>query len=76
MSDFEIIDENLRTAMRFFGRATGSGDVVSLPGVEAIFSGLDYGVFNIAMLTPTPADAPQPRARAFELRVAEAARYF
>jgi len=72
MSDFEIIDGNLRTAMRFFGRATGSGEVTSLPGVEAIFSGLDYGVFNIAMLT----DTLVRREHGLELRVAEAARYF
>jgi|SRR5579871_3644810 len=50
MSDFLTVDENLRTAMRFFGGATGSGDVTSLPGTLAIFSGLDYGVFNIALL--------------------------
>ena len=71
MSDYEIIDKNLRTAMRFFGRATGSGDVVTLPGVEAIYSGLNYGVFNIAMLSDNP-----PRDRGLELRVAEAAHYF
>jgi ribosomal protein S18 acetylase RimI-like enzyme len=72
MSDFEIIDQNLCTAMRFFGRATGSGEIVTLPGVEMIFSGLDYGVFNIAMLTETPS----PRDHSLELRIAEAARYF
>ncbi|MEQ1948344.1 MAG: GNAT family N-acetyltransferase [Bryobacteraceae bacterium] len=71
MSDYEIIDENLRTAMRFFGRATGAGEVVTLQGVEAIYSGLNYGVFNIAMLTDHP-----PRERGLEVRVAEAARYF
>lgn len=71
MSDYETIDKNLRTAMRFFGRATGSGDVVTLPGVEVIYSGLNYGVFNIAMLSDNP-----PRERGLELRVAEAAHYF
>ncbi|MEQ1886453.1 MAG: GNAT family N-acetyltransferase [Bryobacteraceae bacterium] len=71
MSDFEIIDENLRTAMRFFGRATGAGEVVTLPGMEAIYSGLNYGVFNIAMLTGQP-----QRERGLELCAAEAARYF
>jgi GNAT superfamily N-acetyltransferase len=72
MSDFEIIDENLRTAMRFFGRATGSGDIASLPGVEAICSGLDYGVFNIAMLT----ENLSRREHGLDFCVAEAARYF
>jgi ribosomal protein S18 acetylase RimI-like enzyme len=71
MTDFEIVDENLRTAMRFFGRATGTGEVASLPGVEAMYSGLNYGVFNIAMLSENP-----PRDRGLEMCVAEAARYF
>jgi len=46
-----IVEENLRCAMRFFGNATGSGEVRSLDGAVAMFSGLDYGVFNIALLT-------------------------
>jgi GNAT superfamily N-acetyltransferase len=51
MNDFLTVEENLRCAMRFFGQATGSGDIQSLDGAVAIFSGLDYGVFNIALLT-------------------------
>src|SRR6266403_558700 len=51
VSDFLIIEANLRCAMRFFGEATGSGDVRTLDGTVAMFSGLDYGVFNIALLT-------------------------
>lgn len=50
MSPAAAIDENLRMAMRFFGEATGTGSIVRLPGVLALYSGLDYGVFNIAML--------------------------
>ncbi len=46
-----IVEENLRCAMRFFGNATGSGEVRTLDGAVAMFSGLDYGVFNIALLT-------------------------
>lgn len=49
--DFLIIDENLRAAMRFFGDATGSGTVREDDGVMAMYSGLDYGVFNIGLLT-------------------------
>jgi ribosomal protein S18 acetylase RimI-like enzyme len=72
MTDFLIVDENLRTAMRFFGEATGSGEVIPLPGAVAIFSGLDYGVFNIAML-----DGRVTRAGdGLETRLAEIARYF
>jgi ribosomal protein S18 acetylase RimI-like enzyme len=51
MTAFLAIDENLRAAMKFFGTATGSGDVADLGGSIAIFSGLDYGVFNIGLLT-------------------------
>src|SRR5438477_12923910 len=50
MNDFVVIDDNLRAAMRFFGYATGTGEIASLPGSVAMYSGLDYGVFNIAML--------------------------
>ena len=49
-NDFAVIDENLRAAMRFFGYATGSGEIAPLPGSIAMYSGLEYGVFNIAML--------------------------
>lgn len=72
MSDFLVVDENLRAAMRFFGQATGSGEVFPLPGAVAIFSGLDYGVFNIAML-----EGRVTRANGgLETRLAEIARYF
>jgi len=72
MTDFLIVDENLRTAMRFFGEATGSGEVIPLPGAVAVFSGLDYGVFNIAML-----DGRVTRAGdGLETRLTEIARYF
>ena len=43
------IDENLRTAMRFFGEATEAGEVVALPGSVAIYCGINYGVFNISL---------------------------
>src|ERR1700726_1942318 len=50
MNDFLIVEENLRCAMRFFGCATGTGEVAALPGGIAMYSGLEYGVFNIAMM--------------------------
>lgn len=55
LPDFESVEANLRAAMRFFGEATGTGEVRGLGGVIGIYSGLDYGVFNIAML-----DGPLP----------------
>jgi ribosomal protein S18 acetylase RimI-like enzyme len=70
MSGFLIVDENLRAAMQFFGVAAGSGEVRTLDGGVAIFSGLDYGVFNIALLT-SPA-----RGGELEARLNEVARYF
>jgi len=55
MRDFRVVEGNLRTAMRFFGEATGTGDIQSSEGCQMIYSGLDYGVFNIAFLDGTPA---------------------
>jgi GNAT superfamily N-acetyltransferase len=51
MRDFQLVDDNLRAAMRFFGEATGAGEVAGLDGVQMVYSGLDYGVFNIGFLT-------------------------
>ena len=50
MTDFQIVNANLRAAMRFFGYATGAGEIHPLDGALAIYSGLNYGVFNIAMM--------------------------
>ena len=50
MRDFRPIDGNLRTAMRFFGEATGTGEVRLAEGAQMVYSGLDYGVFNIGFL--------------------------
>jgi len=68
--EFLIVDENLRAAMRFFGQASGSGDIQALDGSVAMFSGLDYGVFNIALLTRPAADGE------LDKRLAELAKYF
>ena len=50
MRDFKLVDENLRGAMRFFGQATGTGEIGAFDGVQLVYSGLDYGVFNIGFL--------------------------
>ncbi|HEY4359914.1 MAG TPA: GNAT family N-acetyltransferase [Bryobacteraceae bacterium] len=50
MPDFRPIDENLRAAMRFFGEATGTGEIRVAEGAQMVYSGLDYGVFNIGFL--------------------------
>jgi hypothetical protein len=72
MNDFQIIDENLRSAMRFFGYATGTGEIASLPGGIAMYSGLDYGVFNIAMMDGRVTHA----GLTLEQRLVEISHYF
>src|SRR5665213_1283899 len=72
MHDFAVIDENLRAAMRFFGYATGTGEIAALPGAIAMYSGLEYGVFNIAMLDGRASDA----GLTLEQRLVEIAQYF
>src|SRR5579871_6216469 len=70
MREYIPVEANLRTAMRFFGEATGSGEIQHLGGAVAIYSGLEYGVFNIALLER---DAAGPELeRALEL----CAKYF
>jgi ribosomal protein S18 acetylase RimI-like enzyme len=72
MNDFLLVEENLRTAMRFFGYATGNGEIASLPGAVAMYSGLEYGVFNIAMLEGRVGRT----GLSLEQRLAEMACYF
>src|ERR1700733_12464526 len=72
MGDFETINENLRAAMRFFGYATGTGETASVPGGIAMYSGLDYGVFNIAMMDGRVSHA----GLTLEQRLVEFAHYF
>ncbi len=72
MRDFEIVDASLRSAMRFFGGATGTGEIRPLDGALAVYSGLDYGVFNIAFLEGPPPEGIE----GFTERLAQCARYF
>ena len=72
MNDFLIVEENLREAMRFFGYATGTGEIASLPGSLAMYSGLDYGVFNIAMMEGRVSHS----SLTLEQRLVEMAHYF
>jgi ribosomal protein S18 acetylase RimI-like enzyme len=57
--------------MRFFGQASGSGDIEERDGVLLIDSGVDYSVFNMALLTSPAESRPQ-----FEERIGVAADYF
>ncbi len=72
MREFLTVEENLRYAMRFFGEATGTGEVSILDRVVAMYSGLEYGVFNISLLT-RPATATNG---GLDAALNEAAAYF
>jgi GNAT superfamily N-acetyltransferase len=72
MNDLRLVDQNLRAAMGFFATATGSGHVHSFDSSLAIHSGLDYGVFNIALLT----EPVKPGPRGLEGQLADCALYY
>lgn len=69
--EYAIVESNLRATMRFFGQASGSGNISERDGLLLIDSGVNYSVFNIAMLTEA-VETPVTMAR----RLATAARYF
>jgi ribosomal protein S18 acetylase RimI-like enzyme len=70
-TEYSVVERNLRATMRFFGQASGSGEVTERDGMLLIDSGVNYAVFNIAMLT----GAVETRD-ALIRRSATAARYF
>ncbi|MGH9630234.1 MAG: hypothetical protein ACRD7E_18115, partial [Bryobacteraceae bacterium] len=51
----QAADENLRVAMACYSRATDTGELRTFPGITISSSGIDFAVFNSAMLT-TPLD--------------------
>jgi len=53
---WQPVDENLRYAMRLFSRATERGEARDMPGVTLVSSGVDYSVFNSAMLSSPVTD--------------------
>ncbi len=57
LAPVRTIQANLREALRFFGEATPNGEVCTIGDSMAIYSGLDYGVFNIALMDLPPEDA-------------------
>lgn len=69
--EYAIIERNLRATMRFFGLASGAGDISEPEGLLLIDSGVNYAVFNIAMLT-----LEVDNADLLAHRVSSAARYF
>jgi GNAT superfamily N-acetyltransferase len=69
--DYSIIEQNLRSTMPFFGYASGRGAVQEDSGVLMIDSGVNYAVFNIAMLT-----APVGSREELDGRLTIAAEFF
>jgi ribosomal protein S18 acetylase RimI-like enzyme len=69
--EYSIVERNLRATMRFFGQASGSGDIQERDGVLLIDSGVDYAVFNMVLLT-----SPVATRAELEGRIAAAADYF
>jgi GNAT superfamily N-acetyltransferase len=72
MTELRLVDENLRAAMGFFAAATGTGHVQKFDSSLAIHSGLDYGVFNIALLT----EPIKPGPRGLEGQLLDCAQYY
>lgn len=50
MPEFELVEHNLREAMKAYAYATPEGSVRELPGLSLVSSGLSLAVFNSAML--------------------------
>jgi GNAT superfamily N-acetyltransferase len=71
MNPAELIECNLRVAMRFFGSATPSARARDLTRTSVNYCGLDYGVFNIALLTSAVRSESELTAA-----ISEAADYF
>lgn len=44
------VADNLLQALRFFGQARASSEIVDLPGLSLIFCGLNYAAFNAALV--------------------------
>jgi ribosomal protein S18 acetylase RimI-like enzyme len=51
MLPYQIVEQNLRETMRFFALAKPTGELREMPGVTIVCSGVDYAVFNAAMLS-------------------------
>lgn len=51
MVPFELFELNLRATLALFSRAHPAGEVVSLPGLELVCSGVHFSTFNAVLLT-------------------------
>ncbi len=67
----QIVHDNLCLALQFFGRASGRGTVEERAGLLLIDSGVDYAVFNIAVLAE-----PIENLAQLELRIGLASEWY
>lgn len=67
----EIVDRNLRAAMRLYSLATKRGEARDYPGLTVVSSGVDFSVFNSAMFTE-----PVEEAGVLERHIAQASVHF
>ena len=51
MPSYEMVERNLREAMRCYSHCTPEGEVREMDGIVIASSGIDYSVFNSAMFT-------------------------
>ncbi len=70
-TDCRIVAANLYLALQFFGKASSRGSVEERDGLLLIDSGVDYSVFNIAMLAE-----PIEQLRDLEIRLGLAAEWY
>lgn len=71
MAVFEVMEENLRATLAVFARANGSGATHQFPGVAVSSSGVQFSMFNSAVLT-----SPVSSAMELEHRIQTAAAFF
>lgn len=55
MRDFEVVNENLRCALAAFSGIRATGKVQLYDGVQLVYAGVPFGLFNTAHLTRSPA---------------------
>ena len=65
MTSFEAVEENLHATLAAFGGARPSGETRELEGVAVTSSGVQYSMFNSAVLT-APVATPRELARRIE----------
>ncbi|MBV6431714.1 MAG: hypothetical protein IANPNBLG_01846 [Bryobacteraceae bacterium] len=66
MRDFEIINENLRNALAAFSYVRHSGEVGETPGASLVHAGVNYSLFNTALLTEPVPGGPVPFSKVLD----------